>query len=170
MNTLEELAKNLIEGQKEKVEELTRQALADGISVGGILDKGLIGSMNVVGECFKQAEMFIPEVLLAAGAMKAAMRVMMLSSFSPIFMAVIGANTLPATIKAIAASKKRMTSLSAILRKPTTRPNMIRIYQTAELVGKNNPATTARMKPTTKATNPSMRITFMTFRNLLNQN
>ncbi len=58
------------------MEELTRQALADGISVGEILDKGLIGGMNVVGERFKQAEMFIPEVLLAAGAMKAGMNVL----------------------------------------------------------------------------------------------
>ncbi len=76
MTTLEELAKNLIDGQKDKVEELTRLALAEGISVTEILNKGLIGSMNVVGERFKQAEMFIPEVLLAAKAMNAGMDIL----------------------------------------------------------------------------------------------
>ena len=76
MTKLEELAKNVIEGQKDKVEELTRLALAEGISVTEILNKGLIGGMNVVGERFKQAEMFIPEVLLAAKAMNAGMDIL----------------------------------------------------------------------------------------------
>ncbi len=76
MNILEELAKNLIEGQKEKVEELTRQALAEGISVTEILNKGLVSGMDVVGERFKQAEMFIPEVLLAAKAMNTGMNIL----------------------------------------------------------------------------------------------
>lgn len=76
MNKLEELSKNLIEGQKDKVEELTRQALAEGISATEILDKGLIGGMNIVGERFRQADMFIPEVLLAAKAMKAGMDIL----------------------------------------------------------------------------------------------
>ncbi|MFC2040787.1 corrinoid protein [Chloroflexota bacterium] len=71
MSRLEEISQNLIEGQKDKVEELTRLALEDGISVEQILNEGLLGGMNIVGERFKQAEMFIPEVLLAADAMKA---------------------------------------------------------------------------------------------------
>ncbi|MFC1940559.1 corrinoid protein [Chloroflexota bacterium] len=76
MSRLEEISQNLIEGQKDKVEELTRLALEDGISVEQILNEGLLGGMNIVGERFKQAEMFIPEVLLAANAMKAGMDVL----------------------------------------------------------------------------------------------
>ena len=71
MTRLEELAQNLIAGHRDKVEELTRLALAEGISTIEILDKGLMSGMNVVGERFKQAEMFVPEVLLAAKAMTA---------------------------------------------------------------------------------------------------
>jgi 5-methyltetrahydrofolate--homocysteine methyltransferase len=76
MNTLDELVKNLIEGREERVEELVRKTLADGINICEILDKGLIGGMHVVGERFKQAEIFVPEVLLAARAMKAGMNVL----------------------------------------------------------------------------------------------
>ena len=71
MNRLEVITQSLIEGEKDKVEELTRLALDDGISVEQILNEGLTGGMNIVGERFKQADMFIPEVLLAAKAMKA---------------------------------------------------------------------------------------------------
>ena len=77
MNKLEELAKNLIEGQKDKVEELTRLALDEGVDATEILSKGLIGGMDIVGERFQQAEMFIPEVLRAAKAMHAAMDILM---------------------------------------------------------------------------------------------
>lgn len=76
MNKLEELAKNLIEGQKDKVEELTRLALDEGVDATEILSKGLIGGMDIVGERFQQAEMFIPEVLRAAKAMHAAMDIL----------------------------------------------------------------------------------------------
>ena len=76
MNRLEEIFQNLIEGQKDKVEELTRLALAEGISVTQLLKEGLIGGMDIVGERFKQAEMFIPEVLLAAKAMNAGMNIL----------------------------------------------------------------------------------------------
>ena len=77
MSILEELAQNIIEGQNERVEELTRQALDEGISVVRVLNGGLIDGMNVVGERFKQADMFIPEVLLAAKAMQAGMDILM---------------------------------------------------------------------------------------------
>jgi len=77
MNKLKELAQSLIAGQKNRVEELTRLALAEGISATEILNKGLIEGMDVVAERFKQAEMFIPEVLLAASAMTVGMDILM---------------------------------------------------------------------------------------------
>ncbi len=76
MTELEEIAQNLIEGNENEVGELTQRALAKGINVIEILNKGLLGGMNVVGERFKQAEMFIPEVLLAARAMNAGMNIL----------------------------------------------------------------------------------------------
>ena len=50
--------------------------MSEGISVTDVLDKGLIDGMSIVGERFRQAEMFIPEVLLAAEAMKAGMDIL----------------------------------------------------------------------------------------------
>ena len=76
MNRLEELAENVIEGQKDRVEELTKLALAEGIGVTEILNEGLIGGMNVVGERFEEADMFIPEVMVAARAMTAGMEIL----------------------------------------------------------------------------------------------
>jgi len=94
MTKLEEIAESLIEGQKDKVKELTRLAVADGISVTEILNKGLIGGMDVVGERFKQADMFIPEVLLAAKAMTAGLDILtpllLDTDFQPLGTVVLG--------------------------------------------------------------------------------
>ncbi len=74
---IEEIAQNLIDGKKDRVVALTKQALDARLSLDEILNKGLIGGMDVVGERFKQADMFIPEVLLSAQAMKAGMALVM---------------------------------------------------------------------------------------------
>jgi len=73
---LGDIGQSLTEGQKDEVEELTRLALAEGINITEILNNGLIGGMNIVAERFKQAEMFIPEVLMAARAMAAGMDIL----------------------------------------------------------------------------------------------
>ena len=73
MAVLEEIAENVIKGQAPKVEELTKQAIDEGLDVGEILKKGLIGGMGVIGERFKKNEVYVPEVLIAARAMKAGM-------------------------------------------------------------------------------------------------
>jgi len=66
----------LYEGNAKEVEEMTRQALAEGRSVKEILQDGLIAGMSVVGEDFKHNILYVPEVLLAARAMKAGMSVL----------------------------------------------------------------------------------------------
>jgi 5-methyltetrahydrofolate--homocysteine methyltransferase len=76
MTILEEMAESLIEGQEDKVAELTQKALAEGIGATEILNNGLITGMNVVGERFKEADIFIPEVMLAAKAMTAGMEIL----------------------------------------------------------------------------------------------
>jgi len=66
----------LYEGKAKEVEEMTKQALAEGITVQEILQDGLIAGMSVVGEDFKHNILYVPEVLIAARAMKAGMGVL----------------------------------------------------------------------------------------------
>jgi 5-methyltetrahydrofolate--homocysteine methyltransferase len=73
MADLNAIADNLIKGQAPKVEELVQAALDDNTPVREILHEGLIKGMSVVGEKFKNNEFYVPEVLIAARAMKAGM-------------------------------------------------------------------------------------------------
>ena len=66
----------LYEGKAKEVEEMTRAALAEGRPVQEILSEGLIAGMSVVGEDFKYNILYVPEVLIAARAMKAGMAVL----------------------------------------------------------------------------------------------
>ena len=60
----------IYEGNVEKVNEITQLALESEISANTILDDGLIKGMDRVGVDFKNGDLFLPEVLLAARAMK----------------------------------------------------------------------------------------------------
>ncbi len=71
MAILEQIAEQLIKGKRDDVKTLVNQALAQKISAADILNKGLIAGMGVVGERFKNNEVYVPEVLIAARAMKA---------------------------------------------------------------------------------------------------
>jgi 5-methyltetrahydrofolate--homocysteine methyltransferase len=66
----------LYEGKAKEVEQMTRDALAEGITPQEILSEGLIAGMSVVGEDFKNNIVYVPEVLIAARAMKAGMGVL----------------------------------------------------------------------------------------------
>src|SRR6058998_4007238 len=66
----------LYEGKAKEVEQMTRDALAEGRSVQEVLTEGLIAGMSVVGEDFKYNVLYVPEVLIAARAMKAGMAVL----------------------------------------------------------------------------------------------
>jgi methanogenic corrinoid protein MtbC1 len=66
----------LYEGKFKEVEQMTKDALAEGRSVKEVLQEGLIAGMSVVGEDFKHNILYVPEVLLAARAMKAGMTVL----------------------------------------------------------------------------------------------
>ena len=69
MNVLAEIASNLRNGDDQRVTLLTQQAIDEGIPAEEILDNGLMSGMQVVGELFRDHEIFLPEVLLAARAM-----------------------------------------------------------------------------------------------------
>ena len=72
---LKKMALNLEKGDAPGVKALTEEALHQNIPVVEILNDGLVVGMNVVGEKFKNNEFFIPEVLIAARAMKAGMEI-----------------------------------------------------------------------------------------------
>ncbi len=66
----------LYEGKAKEVEQMTKDALAEGRPVQEVLSEGLIAGMSVVGEDFKYNILYVPEVLIAARAMKAGMGVL----------------------------------------------------------------------------------------------
>ena len=66
----------LYEGKAKEVEQMTKDALAEGRSVQEVLSEGLIAGMSVVGEDFKHNILYVPEVLIAARAMKSGMAVL----------------------------------------------------------------------------------------------
>ena len=71
---MQEIAAALIEGEDDMVDRLTKQALADGTEALEIMDDGLIAGMGIVGIKFREAMIFVPEVLACARAMKAGMK------------------------------------------------------------------------------------------------
>jgi 5-methyltetrahydrofolate--homocysteine methyltransferase len=73
---LNDIQEALLKGKKDEVEKLVDQALASGQSAAAILDKGLIVGMDRLGVMFKNNEVFIPEVLVAARAMNAGMAIL----------------------------------------------------------------------------------------------
>jgi 5-methyltetrahydrofolate--homocysteine methyltransferase len=66
----------LFEGKHEIVKKMTEDALAEGRPPMEVLEDGLIAGMRVVGEDFRHNRIFVPEVLLAARAMKAGMSIL----------------------------------------------------------------------------------------------
>jgi len=70
---LEQISDALQKGEDERVGELTRSAIEGEIPPREILDGGLIAGMNVIGKQFRDHQIFLPDVLLAARAMYAGM-------------------------------------------------------------------------------------------------
>ena len=76
MELLEKISEELQNGNFIDVSKLTQEALVQGISPAVILSDALVAGMDVVGEKFRRDELFMPEVLIAAKAMQAAMTVL----------------------------------------------------------------------------------------------
>ncbi len=66
----------LLDFQIEAVGDLTQKAINQGIDAKAILHHGLISGMNMIGEQFKEAEIFVPQVLMAAKAMNKALEIL----------------------------------------------------------------------------------------------
>ena len=67
LTAITEAVKN---GKRKVVEQLVNEALAEGVSAEKILNEGLIVGMSELGEAFKNGEVYVPEILVAARAMK----------------------------------------------------------------------------------------------------
>ena len=61
---------------EDKVKQLTKAEVAAGTEIGTILNQGLIGAMDTVGEKFSAGDLFVPEMLMAAQAMKAGLEIL----------------------------------------------------------------------------------------------
>lgn len=69
MELLQEISQNLQAGKAKAVKGLVQQAIDEGIPAQQILEEGLLSGMSIIGEKFKNNEIFVPEVLVAARAM-----------------------------------------------------------------------------------------------------
>ena len=76
MADLAVLAEALIAGNRDKVAELVKEAIDEGVGPKEILEEGLIAGMDVIGKRFKANEVYVPEVLIAARAMKTGMELL----------------------------------------------------------------------------------------------
>ena len=76
MSILNEISANIQRGKAKIVKELVQQALDEGVKVDEILNDGLLQGMNVIGEKFKNNEVYVPEVLVAARAMNMGMQIL----------------------------------------------------------------------------------------------
>lgn len=76
MSNFEEISSSLQQGRAPKVKELVQIALDEGAAPKDILEQGLLSGMAIIGEKFKNNEVFVPEVLIAARAMNAGVEVL----------------------------------------------------------------------------------------------
>jgi len=75
-DTLKQIAERLYDGDDNAVAELTQKALDEGLPPAEVLKGGLLAGMDQVGVDFRDGELFVPEVLIAARAMHAGMNVL----------------------------------------------------------------------------------------------
>ncbi|HEY3319830.1 MAG TPA: corrinoid protein [Planctomycetota bacterium] len=73
MADMEAIKMAVRQGSRPQVLKLVEDALAEGVSASQILNQGLIAGIRLVGELFSKNEIFVPEMLIAARAMQAAL-------------------------------------------------------------------------------------------------
>jgi len=76
MNGLHPLTQAIIAGRRKEVPDLVKQCLDAGETAGSIVELRLVPGMMAVGEKFKRNEIFVPEMLIAARAMKEALKIL----------------------------------------------------------------------------------------------
>jgi 5-methyltetrahydrofolate--homocysteine methyltransferase len=73
MSDVAAIAQSVMEGKVNKIEELIQASLDSGASVNDVLFDGLVSGMTIIGDRFNKEEIYLPEVLFSARAMKAGM-------------------------------------------------------------------------------------------------
>lgn len=76
MALIEEISEFLQKGRAKNVKTLVQQAIEEGLDPKAILNEGLLSGMMIIGEKFKNNEVFVPEVLVAARAMNAGLEIL----------------------------------------------------------------------------------------------
>jgi len=76
VSVLEEMQENVVAGNESKVVELTQKALDEGLAPEKILNDGFVPGMEIVGRKFQENEIYVPEMLMSARAMKAGMKLL----------------------------------------------------------------------------------------------
>jgi len=76
MSICNEISEALQKGKAKDVREMVQKALDDGVAAASILNDGLLAGMDVIGEKFKNNEVYVPEVLIAARAMNNGMEIL----------------------------------------------------------------------------------------------
>jgi 5-methyltetrahydrofolate--homocysteine methyltransferase len=76
MSIIDEIRQAVTDGQAKIAVTKVTQALAEGVAPAMILNEGLIAAMRTVGQLFEEGEYFVPEMLIAARAMRAALQVL----------------------------------------------------------------------------------------------
>jgi len=76
MGALKDIYQSIIDGDMNRTTEGVNKALEDGVAPAEILNKGLIAAMTEVGRLFEEGEFFVPEMLIAARAMKAGVTIL----------------------------------------------------------------------------------------------
>jgi 5-methyltetrahydrofolate--homocysteine methyltransferase len=94
MSDLNALSQAVVKGDRDLAKRLTKEAMDKGVAAQVIVEQGLVPGMAIIGERFKKNEVFVPEMLIAARAMKESMALLepllIKSGFKPKFTAVIG--------------------------------------------------------------------------------
>jgi len=94
MSKLESLKQSVITGKRKEVEPLVQDLLSEGMDPKTIVEEGLVPAMSIVGERYKNNEIFVPEMLVAARAMKTALGILepllVKAGIKPKYKAVIG--------------------------------------------------------------------------------
>lgn len=94
MDSRHPLTQAVIDGRRKDVPELVKQCLDAGESAASILEHRLIPGMMAVGDSFKRSEIFVPEMIIAARAMKEAITVLepllVAANVKPTYTAIIG--------------------------------------------------------------------------------
>ena len=76
MDILELIANDVVEGEMDEIADHVQEALDAGMAPKEVLDNGMLKGMNIVGEQFKEGEMFVPEVLMSAKTMDEGMEIL----------------------------------------------------------------------------------------------